>query len=224
MTNYFSSNLSKLLVVVAVVAGVVTIQSNSGIVFGYGSSNNNNNNSTSMPSAPQCNDSKPGSAPSLISAYSAGPNSITLHWTKANGPVSYYLLTFGTKPGEQQYGSPNIGNADTTSFTITSLSGGKRYYFKVRAGNGCKPGDFSNEASAAVTGGFIASDVIPEGFAAGVLGVKTKITPTMAALVNPSVFQPEPTAKVLTMIPLDQPVHDSLWTKIVKFVKGALGL
>jgi len=224
MKNYISSNLSKFLVVVAVVAGIATIQSNSNIVFGYGSSNNNNNNSTSMPSAPQCNDGKPGSAPSLISAYSTAPNSITLHWTKANGPVSYYLLTFGSKSGEQQYGSPNIGNEDTTTFTVSSLSGGKRYYFKVRAGNGCKPGDYSNEVSAAVTGGYIASDVIPEGFAPGVLGKNTKITPTKAPLINPTTFQAEPTAEVLTMIPLDKPADESLWTKIVKFIKKVIGL
>ncbi|PIQ72993.1 hypothetical protein COV86_00005, partial [Candidatus Roizmanbacteria bacterium CG11_big_fil_rev_8_21_14_0_20_35_14] len=55
-----------------------------------------------------CNDQKPGSAPLLLSAVSNGVNSITLNWAKANDPTSYYLVTFGTKPGEQLYGNPNV--------------------------------------------------------------------------------------------------------------------
>ena len=43
------------------------------------------------------------------------------------------------------FGNPNIGNSDTTEYTVKSLVGGKKYYFKIRAGNGCMPGSFSNE-------------------------------------------------------------------------------
>ncbi|MDP4010687.1 MAG: hypothetical protein Q8P72_00480 [Candidatus Roizmanbacteria bacterium] len=44
-------------------------------------------------------------------------------------------------------------------------------YFKVRAGNGCTPGDFSNEVSATPAGVFITVPAI--GFEEGVLGVST---------------------------------------------------
>ncbi|MDD4136058.1 MAG: fibronectin type III domain-containing protein, partial [Candidatus Shapirobacteria bacterium] len=47
---------------------------------------------------------------------------------------------------------PNVGNADTTSYTIKGLSGGTRYYFKVKAINDCMPGDWSNEVSSIVEG------------------------------------------------------------------------
>lgn len=126
---------------------------------------------TTTASAPVCNDTKPGSAPTLLSAI-AGFNSVTLTWSKAVDPVSYYLMTFGTSAGSQTYGNPNVGGKDTTSYTVNGLSGGATYYFRVRAGNGCAPGDFSNELSAAPTGGFI--EGIPVGFEAGVLGEATK--------------------------------------------------
>ncbi len=120
-------------------------------------------------STPVCSDLKPASAPVLHLATSSGPNSITLNWDKSEDPVTYYLITFGTKSGEQLYGNPNVGNSSTTSYTINDLSGGKNYYFKVRAGNGCMPGDFSNEVIGRLTGDYITG--VPKNFSPDVLGV-----------------------------------------------------
>jgi len=113
-------------------------------------------------SAPVCSASKPGSAPRLLSA-SAGTNSVTLTWSKAQDPVTYYLATYSTVPGSQQYGNPNVGGHDTTSYIVAGLSGKITYYFRIRAGNGCMPGDFSNELSATTRGRFISGPA--EGFA-----------------------------------------------------------
>lgn len=135
--------------------------------------------------APVCGDTKPGSAPSLTTA-SAGTNSVTLTWTKASDPTSYYLVTYGLTSGAQTWGNPNVGGAGTTSYTISGLSGGVTYYFKVRAGNGCMPGDYSNELSATPGGGTITGPAA--GFAPGVLGAVTEdeATPSPSSTLTPS--------------------------------------
>ncbi len=117
-----------------------------------------------------CNDQKPGSAPILFSSV-PGTNSVTLNWSKASEPVSYYLVAYGISPNNNTYGNPNVGNKDTTSYTVNNLSGGTVYCFIVRSGNGCTPGDFSNQVCATPAGGTVTG--VATGFGPGVLGVST---------------------------------------------------
>jgi hypothetical protein len=130
-------------------------------------------NSSSNP--PVCSDEAPKGAPVLLSVISNGPNSVTLNWSEAPDPVTYYLVAYGTEPGVFTYGNPNVGGKGTTSYTVNNLSGGVTYYFRVRAGNGCTPGPYSNVRTVQPTGGVII--VPPTGFEPGVLGVVTEATP-----------------------------------------------
>jgi len=127
----------------------------------------------SVPGSPSCNDTKPSATP-ILRSVSAGANSVTLNWTDAATNASYYVVTYGDGPGKQQYGNNNIGGYGTTSFTVSGLSGGITYYFRVRNGAGCATGEYSSELSATPGGGVISGPAA--GFAAGVLGAKTQIT------------------------------------------------
>lgn len=104
---------------------------------------------------PSCNATAPGSAPTITSAV-GGTNSVTLTWTKAANPVTHYFIVYGRSPGAEEYGATNIGNANTTTFTVESLSGGTTYYFRIAAVNSCMPGKYSNEISARPSGGTLA--------------------------------------------------------------------
>lgn len=97
--------------------------------------------------ATHCTAPRPASAPVLTSAV-PHDKSVTLTWTEAQDPVTYYLVAYGTSQSGIEYGAPNIGGRGTTSFTVGELTNGVKYYFRVRAVNDCKPGKFSNKLSA----------------------------------------------------------------------------
>ncbi len=173
-----------------------------------------NNNSSSQPStggpaqAPVCGDSKPVSAPKLVYAANTGRNEVTLVWTKALNPVSYYLVAYGTKPGAMEYGNPNVGGPDTIKYTIKGLNNGKTYYFKVRAGNGCMPGDFSNEVAVKVSGNNITNEPAT-GFKAGVLGSNKQKEASDTAVPFKPITSASPSRIIVS--------SESFLTKVVKF-------
>ena len=143
-----------------------------------------NNSGGGSPSAPSCNDQAPSSAPGLISAISSGPNSAILTWSGAIDPVTSYAVIYGLKSNTPLYGNPNIGGKFTTAYEVKGLSGNTTYFFKVRAGNNCMPGAYSNEVAVRVSGNKIKYPA--QGFIAGVLGAK-KVTPKSSSVPQASV-------------------------------------
>lgn len=138
--------------------------------------------STTPAGAPICTDAKPSTSPMLLSVKPNGLNSASLTWFPTAGPATYYLVAYGTSPSSLQYGNPNVGLV--TSYTVNALSAGK-YYFRVRAGNDCMPGDYSNEVSVTVEGPHITTP--PQDFAPGVLSTKSEASPkTEQNQVSPS--------------------------------------
>lgn len=107
-----------------------------------------------------CKESRPASPPVLLSAVSQD-RSVTLVWTEAQDPVTYYLVRYGLSKQNLEYGNPNIGPRGTTSFTVGELTNGIKYYFQVMAGNGCKPGKFSNTITAVPGGISTTSQKLP---------------------------------------------------------------
>lgn len=135
------------------------------------------------PGAPVCNDTVPNFVPTSLSA-SPGTNSVTLNWNEPVGDFTYYLIAFGTTPGADTYGNPNIGGKGISSYTIGSLSADTTYYFKIRVGNGCAPGPFAAVVSATPGGVVLLSPGIPTGFQEGVLGTETTAPPSEGGEVS----------------------------------------
>jgi hypothetical protein len=92
-----------------------------------------------------CGDAAPGSTPQLTAATAVGTTKITLTWTDAGDPVSYYLVAYGTSTGQYIYGSPNVGAQGTVNYMVGSLAPGRTYYFAVKAVHGCADSSYSNE-------------------------------------------------------------------------------
>lgn len=180
-----------------------------------GSNESNGQSSSRSPfDAPICSDSRPTSAPKIVSAVSNQPNQVTLVWTKANDPLSYYMVAYGLESNKPLFGNPNIGDKNTIIYTVKALSGGTTYYFKVRGGNGCMPGEFSNEVKVLVVGPKINTS-IAEGFEAGVLSQHTESEAT------PSAEKIEVPFKPITFAQPQRVISEAgnIFTKIINFIK-----
>ncbi len=128
-------------------------------------------------SPPGCSESAPSSAPTVTSVKPLDQNTLQVIWSRAGDPVSYYALEYGTVSGTYTWGVTSFGNSQSTSYTVGLLSPKTTYYFKVRAGNGCATGAWSNEASGTT----------------GLIKITTPTSPT----VPPSIVPPAPQVPTL---------------------------
>src|SRR3989339_1053102 len=75
-----------------------------------GSSSSSSSNSDSTTNSPSCSDQVPGAkTPLLYGAIAQSSGSILLYFTEADSPVTKYVLEYGTKSGEYQYGVQDMG-------------------------------------------------------------------------------------------------------------------
>lgn len=137
--------------------------SNSG---GSSNSHHNSNNGSQT-----CSAEKPRT-PWITSSRLVGKGAILITWSKIQENTTYYLITYSRKVGVTEYATGNI-NSSANSFTIRGLTGKGPFYFRVRAGNGCKPGDFSNEVVVSAAGKILYVNV-PKQTKPAVLGTSNK--------------------------------------------------
>jgi hypothetical protein len=123
-------------------------------------------------SAPHCGDSKPG-VPGNLNAVALSGGQVSLSWTSPAGSYTYFLVAYSDNETTPKWGNPNVGSG--TSYTVSGLGGGD-YWFWVRAGNGCMPGDFSGPVHVRVPGEVAGESTVAPGFVEGVLGDKTDIS------------------------------------------------
>ncbi|MCL4374766.1 fibronectin type III domain-containing protein [Patescibacteria group bacterium] len=149
-------------------------------------------------SAAPCQDTAPATAPTLLSAL-AGKGSVTLNWENAADPVTGYFLYYGSLPGQYSDTNPNAGGREATSYMVMGLSQGGRYYFSLRAVNGCALGPVSNELAVTVLGGDGNRATSPAPTGAQVLGAQTgaAATPTHS---NPVLSLPKQSRRYLYWI------------------------
>ncbi len=130
----------------------------------------------SVSAASYCSSTKPTIAP-IITSIIPGNQNAKLTWIEAQDPFTHYLIAFGKSKDNLEYGLQNIGAKGTTQFVVNRLQNGVKYYFRIRAVNNCKPGNFSNTVSATI--GTIADGHLPNlSIYKAVLGTSTSSATT----------------------------------------------
>lgn len=95
------------------------------------------NSSSTAPPPPSCNDTAPTDIPVIV-AIETTSTTASLVFTPISRATGYQVF----------FGSENSDQYGATETVIRSLSPGTKYYFKMRAVNGCAGGELSGEFSA----------------------------------------------------------------------------
>jgi len=100
-------------------------------------------------SAAQCLATKPDHAPDLFQI-DINKGSATLYFTPVNNAVTNYTIVYGLSRGDERWGIsfPYGVYHGVINYTVNHLSPNTRYYFRVRADNGCRQGFWSDTLSA----------------------------------------------------------------------------
>ncbi len=119
-------------------------------IFGLFGTLSSSSTEASSSSVTSCTQSVGDQVPWLYGAIPQDGNSIVLYFTKASDPVDTYALLYGPSEDKERYGAPQLAVPldSQMTYTVTNLQPNTTYYFKVRGGNGCRTGSWSNELSA----------------------------------------------------------------------------
>lgn len=100
--------------------------------------------SNHSPSVPGCVAQKPDFAPDLFQI-DAQAESVTLYFSPVSDNRDRYYISYSTDEEAEEHGYEFRSDASgVISVDIRDLQPHTAYFFKVRAGNGCQPGDWSN--------------------------------------------------------------------------------
>lgn len=111
------------------------------------SSSNTSSGGSSAPSTtspPSCGDSAPVGVPDLFQVNTTSTKA-TLYFAPA-AQAHKYVIAFGYSPGDDRFGAdfePGYVNG-VISYTVNDLSPNTTYYFRIRGGHGCMPGEWGN--------------------------------------------------------------------------------
>lgn len=100
------------------------------------------------PASPQCSSTAPASAPSLYQVVAANDKA-TVYFAPPSDTFDGFTISYGLDSNADAYNATfNQGNTGSAiKYTISSLTPNTKYYFKVRANNGCANGPWSSVLS-----------------------------------------------------------------------------
>jgi hypothetical protein len=92
-----------------------------------------------------CANQAPASAPTLYEIDTTG-STARLWFTPAAGPYDRSYIAYGDGKNSEGYGAEltSARSSGALTYTVTMLKASSVYTFKVRGGNGCKPGAWSS--------------------------------------------------------------------------------
>lgn len=108
-------------------------------------STNNNFGPTAAATPPGCDKTVTAGVPDLFEVKTS-KDSMALYFAPPAGEYSSFYVAFSKDPNSWQYGAEYGQNPDSgvLHFTIGLLSPNTTYYVKIRPGNGCATGNWSN--------------------------------------------------------------------------------
>ncbi|MCL4364587.1 fibronectin type III domain-containing protein [Patescibacteria group bacterium] len=177
---------------------------------------------SSASTAPGCSDVAPDHAPNLFQIDTTA-DTAKLYLTPVNNAVSYYFVSYGYSSGDERFGASfNQGPYDgALSFTVNDLSPKTTYYFKVRAGNGCASGDWSNVLSARTNSNSVGQSSSPSEPTTSSSSNEPVLTPTIAP--QPTLTENTSAMSAPSPTPVSAPTNnqkqESLWQMILNFFK-----
>lgn len=179
-------------------------------------SSSNNNNST-----PGCNNQPPASAPKIFEIRRS-KDTVKLHFVPASGSVNYYYISYSDKPNQDKYGvSFDQGySGGALTYIIKALNPRTKYYFRIRAGNGCMPGPWSPWVSTAGAKPYvIASAAIKSPKTTRTKPVKLDTSPAVESIqpASPPAVKPSQAPAIAPPKPVVKPAPQSIFDKIKAF-------
>ncbi|HPJ17083.1 MAG TPA: LamG domain-containing protein [Candidatus Woesebacteria bacterium] len=108
---------------------------------------NSSSSSNSSPSVAVCEAKVPGTVPQITKIVPEGLGKVRIYFSESSGEYTNYALSYGFWSGDARFGSTNIGSRGATSYLVQHLLPFKKYYFKVRAVNGCNATNWSSEVA-----------------------------------------------------------------------------
>lgn len=113
------------------------------------SSSTNTSSSNGTPSPTYCGEEMVSGTPDLFQINVEG-TSAKIFFTPVSNTNRYYV-SFSTSPQAEEHGAEvDLAREGVQNYTISHLSPGRTYYFKVRGQKGCRAGEWSNIMEAQV--------------------------------------------------------------------------